>query len=182
MKARWIAVLLVAVAYLALAPSPFSRPPTNVRYGEQPQNSATFGATGLRDIVDTVRTAGELSIFSAALAATDVDTTLRSHGPYTIFAPTDDAFHKLPPGQLEDLQRDPDSFKSLVMGHIVRGDYSRSDLKKSTGTMTLLGSELAVRWNTQGITVGDANLGRRTIQASNGTVYPIDTVLTVRMQ
>jgi uncharacterized surface protein with fasciclin (FAS1) repeats len=144
-----------------------------VKAGE-PRTGA--GAPKNRDIVDTAVAAGNLKLLVAALKAADLVTTLKGNGPFTVFAPTDDAFAKLPEGVLADLLR-PENKKrlvSLLTYHVIPGRVLLST--RRTVGKTLEGSELTVT-SAGSFEVSGVKVRAEDIQVSNGVIHVIDGVL-----
>lgn len=116
----------------------------------------------------------------AALNATQLDKLLDSKGPYTIFAPSDAAFEALPAGTMTRLLKPAkkDELKAILSYHVVEGNLTKADLTNQKVKMvTLEGSTLNIKSSDYGITINDANMITSDIQASNGTIHIIDTVL-----
>ena len=113
---------------------------------------------------------------AAAVKAAGLDQTLTNDGPFTVFAPTDEAFAKLPEGTVENLLANPEQLKKVLLYHVVSGDVKAAQVVNLDKAKTLNGAEVAI--NTRdGVMVGDANVIKTDITASNGTVHVIDTVL-----
>lgn len=112
----------------------------------------------------------------AAVKAAGLEDALTNKGPFTVFAPTDEAFAKLPEGTIESLLENPEQLKKVLLYHVVEGNVMAADVVKLDSAKTLNGSEFAI--NTQdGVKVNDSNVIKTDIEASNGTVHVIDTVL-----
>jgi uncharacterized surface protein with fasciclin (FAS1) repeats len=113
---------------------------------------------------------------TAAVKAAGLDGVLTSDGPFTVFAPTDEAFAKLPAGTVESLLANPEQLKKVLLYHVVSGDVKAADVAKLDSAETLNGAKVAI--NTKGgVKVNDAHVIKADIGASNGTVHVIDTVL-----
>jgi uncharacterized surface protein with fasciclin (FAS1) repeats len=134
------------------------------------------------DIVDTAVAAGQFKTLAAALQAAGLVQTLKGPGPFTVFAPTDDAFAKLPPGTVEMLLKPENKAKliGILTYHVVPGAVVSADLKgKSTSAQTVQGNYVqidAVQW-WKGIKVNDARVINADIMTSNGVIHVVDTVL-----
>jgi uncharacterized surface protein with fasciclin (FAS1) repeats len=132
------------------------------------------------DIVDTAVAAGKFSILAKALEAAGLIDALKGEGPFTVFAPTDDAFAKLPAGTIEMLLRpeNKEKLKSILLYHVVSGKVLATDVVKLNGKMvpTLEGSRISV-CTANGVRVDDSNVTKTDILASNGVIHVIDTVL-----
>ncbi len=113
---------------------------------------------------------------TAAVKAAGLDETLTNDGPFTVFAPTDEAFAKLPEGTVEKLLANPEQLKKVLLFHVVSGEVKADQVVTMNKARTLNGTDVAI--NTKGgVKVGGANVIKTDIPASNGTVHVIDTVL-----
>ena len=131
------------------------------------------------DIVDTAVAAGSFSTLVAAVQAAGLEETLRSEGPFTVFAPTDDAFAALPEGAVENLlkEENKDDLVAVLTYHVVAGKTKSKDLAgKTLSVATVNGAEVAID-GTDGVTVGEANVVKADIYTSNGVIHVIDKVL-----
>ena len=132
------------------------------------------------DIVDTAVSAGQFNTLAAALKAGDLVVVLKGTGPFTVFAPTDEAFKKLPPGTVETLLK-PENKAQLVKiltYHVVPGKVMSADLAgKKTDAKTVQGDTVAVDATMGGVTVNGAKVVKADIVADNGVIHVIDTVL-----
>jgi len=136
-------------------------------------------ASSEKDIVDTAVSAGQFKTLVAAVQAADLVDTLRSDGPYTVFAPTDEAFAKLPDGTVENLLKpeNKDQLVAVLTYHVVPGKIMSSDIAgKKAEVATVQGSELSVD-ATNGVMVDNAMVVAADIEASNGVIHVIDTVV-----
>jgi uncharacterized surface protein with fasciclin (FAS1) repeats len=132
------------------------------------------------DIVDTAVAAGQFKTLAAALTAADLITTLKGAGPFTVFAPTDAAFAKLPAGTVEDLLKPENKAKlaAVLTYHVVSGKVMSSDLAgKVTDAATVQGQTVKVDATGSGVMVNNATVTGADVQASNGVIHIIDTVL-----
>lgn len=136
------------------------------------------------DIVDTAVGAGQFKTLAAALEAAGLIDALKGAGPFTVFAPTDEAFAKLPAGTLESLLRpeNREKLKSILLYHVVSGNVPASKVVKMNGhsVKTLQGSSITVSTK-HGVRVDDAKVTQTDIEASNGVIHVIDTVLMPKM-
>ena len=112
----------------------------------------------------------------AAVKAAGLEGALNGEGPYTVFAPTDEAFAKLPAGTVEALLEQPEKLKAILLYHVVSGSVMAADVVKLDKAETLNGMTVAIRAD-DGVMVNDANVIKTDIGASNGVVHVIDTVL-----
>jgi uncharacterized surface protein with fasciclin (FAS1) repeats len=133
----------------------------------------------LHDIVDTAVAAGSFKTLVAAVTAADLGATLKGAGPFTVFAPSDDAFAKLPAGTVDDLIKPENKAKlvSILTYHVVPGKVMASDVAgKTMQVKTVQGAEIAVD-GTHGVTINGAKVVTADIQATNGVIHVIDTVI-----
>jgi len=143
-----------------------------------------FGAVAAKaaDIVDTAASAGQFETLVAAVKAAGLVETLKGDGPFTVFAPTDEAFAKLPDGTVENLLK-PENKEQLVAiltYHVVPGKIMSSAIAgKQAQVPTVEGSELAVD-ATEGVMVDNATVVKADIEASNGVIHVIDTVVVAQ--
>mgnify|MGYP003959534159 FL=1 len=132
-----------------------------------------------QDIVDTAIAAGQFNTLVAAVQAADLVETLKGDGPFTVFAPTDEAFAALPMGTVEDLLK-PENKAQLVAVltyHVVPGKIMSSDISgKSMDVVSVQGGELSVD-ATDGVKIDNANVVAADIETSNGVIHVIDQVV-----
>nr|MEE4267018.1 fasciclin domain-containing protein [Candidatus Krumholzibacteria bacterium] len=112
----------------------------------------------------------------AAIKAAGLEDVLTNDGPFTVFAPTDEAFAKLPKGTVEGLLANPEQLKKILLYHVVSGNVMASDVVKLDSAKTLNGAQVAINVK-DGVMLNDSNVIKTDIEASNGTVHVIDTVL-----
>jgi len=131
------------------------------------------------DIVDTAVDAGQFSTLAAALTAAGLVDTLKGDGPFTVFAPTDDAFAKLPEGTVENLLKpeNRDQLVSILTYHVVPGKVYAADVVKLTSARTANGSDVSIRVADSGVSIDNANVVMTDIKASNGVIHVIDSVI-----
>jgi len=134
---------------------------------------------GKKDIVDTAVAAGDFKTLAAALKAADLVDTLKGKGPFTVFAPTDEAFAKLPAGTLEMLLKPENKAKlvKILTYHVVSGKETAADVSKMTSAKTVEGSDVKITVTDGKVKVDDANVTKADIECSNGVIHVIDTVL-----
>jgi uncharacterized surface protein with fasciclin (FAS1) repeats len=131
------------------------------------------------DIVDTAVAAGSFKTLVAAVQAAGLVDTLKGTGPFTVFAPTDEAFAKLPAGTVDDLLKpeNKDKLVSILTYHVVAGKVMAADVAgKQTMAKSVQGSEIKVD-GTNGVTVDGAKVVKADIAADNGVIHVIDTVI-----
>jgi uncharacterized surface protein with fasciclin (FAS1) repeats len=134
---------------------------------------------GKKDIVDTAVGAGSFNTLVAALKAADLVETVKGEGPLTVFAPTDEAFDKLPAGTLENLLKpeNKSQLKSILTYHVVPGRVLASDVVKLNSAKTANGKSLTVRSEDGAVMVDNAKVVKTDIFASNGVIHVIDSVV-----
>ena len=131
------------------------------------------------DIVDTAASAGQFNTLVAAVEAADLVSTLKGDGPFTVFAPTDEAFAALPEGTVENLLKpeNKDQLISVLTYHVVAGKIMSSDIAGTTAMVeSVQGSELDVN-ATDGVTVDGATVVTADIETDNGVIHVIDRVV-----
>lgn len=132
-----------------------------------------------KTIVDIAIEDGRFTTLVAAVQAADLVDTLQGEGPFTVFAPTDDAFAKLPKGTLEDLLKPENKqmLTDILLYHVVAGKVMASDVSALTEAMTVLGKNVAVKVESGKVFINDAEVVISDIEASNGVIHVIDTVI-----
>ncbi len=132
-----------------------------------------------RDLIGVATEAGSFNTLAAALKATDLVGALQGDGPFTVFAPTDAAFAKLPAGTVEKLLRPEnlDTLKGILLYHVVEGRVYSDAAAKLHMAPTLNGKKIDIHSSTKGLTINNANVTGADIDASNGVIHVIDTVL-----
>jgi uncharacterized surface protein with fasciclin (FAS1) repeats len=128
------------------------------------------------DLVDTAVSAGSFNTLAKALTEAGLIETLKGEGPFTVFAPTDEAFAKLPPGALEGLLKDKAKLKAVLTYHVVPGKVMAKDVKPGA-VKTVQGGSLTVKTDGGKVTVDGATVTKTDIVASNGVIHVIDTVV-----
>jgi len=137
-------------------------------------------ATGIapsKDIVDTAVEAGSFKTLAAALQAADLISTLKSEGPFTVFAPTDAAFAKIPKADLDALLSDKRALTEVLTYHVVAGKVMAADVVKLTQAKTVEGSPVKIKVADGKVMINNANVSATDIAASNGVIHVIDTVI-----
>lgn len=132
--------------------------------------------TPRQNIVQVAQSAGSFSTLITAAQAAGLAGTLSNEGPFTVFAPTDEAFAKLPAGTVEGLLADPDALRDILLYHVASGELDAGKVVSMNSIATLQGGSLDVS-TTSGVSVGGAGVVQTDIQASNGIIHIIDTVL-----
>ena len=132
----------------------------------------------MADILEVATSSGSFKTWTKAVSTAGLTETLKGKGPYTVFAPSDEAFAKLPTSTVDALLKDPSKLKSVLNSHIVQGKHAASDLKKTTSVRTLEGQNLKVEdGDGNRIRVNGARVTQTNIEASNGIVHVIDSVI-----
>ena len=169
MKRLYIGIVLITLLTLPL--SAFA--------GSYGTSKKTSGAMNTEDIVATAEAAGSFNTLVAAVQAADLEATLRSKGPFTVFAPTDEAFAKLPPGTLENLLKPENKSKlqAILTYHVVSGKVMASDAAMLTSAKTVNGQSFRITESGSGLMVDKATVIKADIPASNGVIHVIDQVL-----
>lgn len=163
MKKKWLGVLMILTMALSFSTGAFA--------------AETGGGGGQKDIVDTAAAAGDFKILAAALEKAGLVSTLKEAGPYTVFAPTDQAFEKL----LKDLNITAEELLNredlidILLYHVLSGKVLSSDLKDGMKAKTLSGKEVTITLDP--VKVNNSTVVKPDIEASNGVIHVIDTVL-----
>ena len=172
MKTRYIILMVVA---LMVVPLVIAACGTSDE-AASPSPSPTMAA---KDIVDTAVEAGSFTTLVSAVQAAGLEETLRGEGPYTVFAPTDDAFAAVPQETMDALLADPTgALADVLTYHVVPGKVMSTDLSDGMMVETVNGESLKITVNADGtVMVGDATVTTADIGTSNGVIHVIDTVL-----
>ena len=145
----------------------------SVPTGDAARNTSTAPS---KNIVDTMIEAGRFTILTAAIEAAGLSAELAGKGPFTVFAPTDEAFKKLPSGAYDRLLNDAGKLKAVLNYHIVAGHLTARDLK--SGEMaTLQGTSLMAVVSSSDVRVNEARVSKADSIATNGVVHAIDAVI-----
>jgi uncharacterized surface protein with fasciclin (FAS1) repeats len=119
---------------------------------------------------------GGFNTLAAAVKAAGLEEVLSNDGPFTVFAPTDEAFAKLPEGTVEKLLADPEQLKQILLYHVASGKVASGDVVKLTSAKTLNGQKVAINAK-DGVMINDATVIAADVMADNGIIHAIDTVL-----
>ena len=132
-----------------------------------------------KDIVDTAVDAGSFTTLAAALEAAGLVDTLKGEGPFTVFAPTDEAFAALPEGTVENLLKpeNKDRLIAVLTYHVVPGAVEAADVVKLDSAETVNGESVTITASDAGVTVDNANVIKTDIMTSNGVIHVIDAVI-----
>ena len=139
---------------------------------------ATLPAQAMpKDIVTTAVEAGTFKTLAAALTAAGLVSTLQGPGPFTVFAPTDAAFAKLPAGTVEALLKDKAKLAAILTYHVVAGRVEAKDVVKLTTANTVNGAPIAIKVMSGHVMINNATVTTADVRASNGVIHIIDTVI-----
>lgn len=163
-KAKFMAFVLVAVCAISFA-----------SFSVSADDSKKEG----KDIVDTAVSAGSFNTLVAAVKAAGLVETLKGDGPFTVFAPTDEAFAKLPAGTVEALLKDKAKLTKILTYHVVAGNVMAKDVVKLNGksAKTVEGSSVKINVKNGKVMVDNANVVKTDITCSNGVIHVIDSVI-----
>lgn len=131
-----------------------------------------------KDIVDTAIDAGSFNTLVTAVQAAGLVDTLKGDGPFTVFAPTDEAFAAIPEADLEALLADKDQLTAVLTYHVVPGKVMAADVVELDSATTVQGSDVDIEVSDGGVKVDEANVVTTDIEASNGVIHVIDAVIT----
>ena len=153
--------------------------PVAVMCGSYGTKASTTGDMAKMDIVDTAVSAKSFSTLVAALQAADLVDTLKGPGPFTVFAPTDDAFAKLPAGTVEDLLKPENKGKlqAILTYHVVPGKVMAADAAMLTSAKTVNGKSFQISKDGDNLMVDNAHVTQADIMTSNGVIHVIDEVI-----
>ena len=174
-----LSVLLVLTFVIAAcAPAPTPAPTAMPEPTKMPEPTA-MPEPVLKDIVDTAVADGRFTTLVAAVTAAELVDTLKGEGPFTVFAPTDDAFAKLPAGTVEELVKPENKQKltDILLYHVVSSKVMAADVAGLTSATTVLGKDVAIKVDMGNVYVNDAKVIITDIETSNGVIHVIDTVL-----
>lgn len=140
---------------------------------------ASVASATSKDIVDTAVAAGDFKTLAAALQAAGLVDTLKGAGPFTVFAPTDAAFAKLPAGTVQDLLKPENKQKliAVLTYHVVAGDVTSKQVVKLTEAKTVEGQDVKISTKNGKVMINNADVVKADIQCSNGVIHVIDQVL-----
>ena len=132
-----------------------------------------------KDIVDTAVEAGQFNTLAAALTAAGLVETLKGEGPFTVFAPTDEAFAKLPEGTVDTLLKPENKAQltAVLTYHVVPGTVMAADVVKLSEAETVNGAKVMIKVDGDTVMINDAKVAGADVAASNGVIHVIDTVL-----
>ncbi len=142
-------------------------------------SAQAYDTQAKKDVVDTAVAAGSFTTLVSAVKAADLVSTLKGPGPFTVFAPTDAAFAKLPKGTLEDLLKPENKAKlqAILTYHVVSGKVMAADVVKLDSAKTVNGQMLTIDAKNGAVMVDNAKVAKTDIESSNGVIHVIDTVM-----
>jgi uncharacterized surface protein with fasciclin (FAS1) repeats len=173
-KTRSISTLAVAtaVAFAAAVPTASA--------GALSQGNAVPAGAQKKDIVETAVAAGQFDTLASLLKQAGLVNTLKGNGPYTVFAPTDKAFSKVPNATLDELAKDKAKLRSVLLYHVAKGKLTAKKVVTRKSIETLNGQRVRVRVRGDEVRVGGARVITPDVRASNGVVHVINKVLIPR--
>lgn len=140
-------------------------------------NAFAGGKKSSKNIVETALAAGNFNTLAKALTEAGLVGELQKEGPFTVFAPTDEAFSKLPKGTLENLLKDKETLKKVLLYHVVSGKVMASDVVNLKSATTLEGDDVKIKTVDGNVMINNAKVIKADVGASNGVIHVIDTVL-----
>ena len=164
-------LLIFGLMIMVLGLTAYTQAQDHPSKGEHPKKAA------LGDIVDIAAANPDFSTLVKALKAAGLVDTLKGEGPFTVFAPTNAAFDKLPKGTLEKLLADIPALKNILLYHVVPGKVMAADVVKVDSAKTALGEAINVKVDGDKVMVNNAQVIKTDIKASNGVIHVIDTVI-----
>jgi uncharacterized surface protein with fasciclin (FAS1) repeats len=142
-----------------------------------PAALAAQGPGSGKNIVETAQAAGTFTTLIAAVKAAGLESTLAGSGPFTVFAPTDEAFAKLPAGTVEALLKEPEKLASILKYHVIAGKVTAADVVKLDEAKTVNGASVEIHTMNGKVMVNGANVVKADVLASNGVIHVIDKVI-----
>lgn len=142
-----------------------------------PAAAQSRSAAPARDLVETAVAAGSFTTLAAALQAAGLVDVLKGAGPFTVFAPTDAAFAKLPAGTVDALLKDKAKLTAILTYHVVAGTVKAADVVKLTSAKTVQGQDVRIMVRDGKVMINNATVTTADVAASNGVIHVIDTVI-----
>lgn len=133
--------------------------------------------TSEKDIISIAIEAGSFNTLATALTEANLVETLKGEGPFTVFAPTDEAFAKLPEGTVEGLLKDKNALTNILLYHVVSGNVTSGEVVKLNSASTLAKSDVKIKVEDGKVFINNAQVTTADVMASNGVIHIIDTVL-----
>ena len=143
----------------------------------QRESQGTATKAAMKSIVETAAEAGTFKTLQKALQAAGLVDTLEGKGPFTVFAPTDEAFSSLPKGALEQLLKNPEQLKSVLLYHVCGGRKPASEVIGMASVKPLGGGQLRIRKSGTDVMINESRITKTDILCSNGVIHVIDKVL-----
>jgi uncharacterized surface protein with fasciclin (FAS1) repeats len=142
-------------------------------------NAGSYGKKAKKDIVQTAASNGSFNTLVAALQAAGLEETLKGDGPYTVFAPTDEAFAKLPEGTVDNLLlvENRDQLIAILTYHVVAGEVTSAEVVKLSSATTVNGQDVQIRTQDGVVMIDGATVAAVDVMASNGVIHVIDEVI-----
>lgn len=167
-----VALFLSALALAACAES-------NAQPAQDATTATTASTVAKGDVLETADQAGQFKTLLAAIKAAGLESTLKGSGPFTVFAPTDAAFAKLPAGTVDSLLKpeNKEKLKAVLTYHVVAGKVPSTEAVKLKSAKTVNGKELMLDASSGKLKVGGANVVQADVAASNGVIHVVDTVI-----
>ena len=172
-----LSILLVAALALGACAPAATPEPTTTPAGVQRTEPPPTAEPKPQTIVDIATADGRFTTLVSALEAADLVETLQGDGKFTVFAPTDEAFAKLPAGTLDGLLADVPQLKNILLYHVVSGEVMAADVVQLSSAETALGETVNIKVEGDKVFVNEAQVVITDIQADNGVIHVIDTVL-----
>jgi uncharacterized surface protein with fasciclin (FAS1) repeats len=174
-----VAVIVGGIAFFAMSGNDEESTASTDTSTSQEESSDMAEAPAEQNIVELAQATPDLSTLVTAVVAADLAETLSGDGPFTAFAPTNEAFEALPAGTLDDLLKpeNKDQLTDVLTYHVVAGDVMSSDLTDGQEITTLQGDTLTVKITDGVVTINGATVTTADVDASNGVVHVIDQVL-----
>jgi Secreted and surface protein containing fasciclin-like repeats len=170
-KLTWFVIPAILIGFLGTGPRA-----DEIKKEEKAVNKAIE-----KDIVDTAMADAKFTTLVTALKTAKLVETLKGPGPFTVFAPTDDAFKKLPPGTLEALLKDPPKLEKVLLYHVVPGKKMAKEVMVIKSAKTAQGTDITIKVSDGGVMADNAKVVTTDIPTSNGVIHVIDTVLMPKM-
>ena len=176
---RFSKFVMGAAVCVSVAALPQFLPQTAIGAADMPEGGMKDMKMAPKDIVDTAMAAGQFKTLASALKAADLVDTLKGEGPFTVFAPTDEAFAKIPAETLADLMKPENKEKlaGILTYHVVPAKAMASDVAGMKTAKTVNGKELRLSATDGKVMVNDAKVTKADIVCTNGVIHVIDTVL-----
>lgn len=171
-----VVVALIAIGGFALTNNKDNKD-NNTSSTSQTESSTAPAMMDEKNIVETALSDPQFSTLVTAVKAAGLVDTLSGEGPFTVFAPTNAAFDKLPAGTLDSLLKDTEKLKAILTYHVVAGDVKAADVVKLSNAKTVNGKDVNVSVNGSTVKINDSTVTKTDITTSNGTIHVIDTVL-----